>query len=90
MAASISGSAFPVPGFDVGSSEQPDFWKKLMIDDDGPIGPRTGPLTDHANRPRATPDERAKHWLKKNAEAIAYYNAYIDKNGLPLEAYRMF
>ncbi|WP_233799596.1 type II toxin-antitoxin system CcdA family antitoxin [Paraburkholderia sp. HP33-1] len=39
---------------------------------------------------RATSDRRAELWLKENAEAIAYYNDYIEKNGLPLENYRKF
>jgi hypothetical protein len=35
-------------------------------------------------------DRRAEAWLKENAEAIAYYNDYIEQHGLPLETYRMF
>ncbi|RKE38547.1 post-segregation antitoxin CcdA [Paraburkholderia sp. BL23I1N1] len=35
-------------------------------------------------------DERAARWQKENAEAIACYNDYIEKNGLPLDEFRMF
>ena len=39
---------------------------------------------------RAVSDKRAEVWLKENAEAIAGYNDYIEKNGLPLDEFRMF
>lgn len=29
-------------------------------------------------------------WLAENAEAIASWNDYVDKNGLPLAKYRQF
>jgi len=29
-------------------------------------------------------------WLEENAEAIQSWNVWIEKNGLPLEEYRMF
>lgn len=46
--------------------------------------------TAEASLAKAVSDERAARWLKENAEAIACYNAYIEKNGLPLEEFRMF
>lgn len=39
---------------------------------------------------KAVSEARAARWQEENAEAIAYYNDYIEKNGLPLDAYRMF
>lgn len=39
---------------------------------------------------RAVSEKRAEVWLKENAEAIACYNDYIEKNGLPLDEFRMF
>ena len=38
---------------------------------------------------KAVSDKRAEVWLKENAEAIACYNDYIEKNGLPLDEFRM-
>lgn len=32
----------------------------------------------------------AEKWLEDNAEAIKSVNDWVDKNGLPLEKYRMF
>jgi len=32
----------------------------------------------------------AEKWLEDNAEAIKSINEWVDKNGLPLEKYRMF
>lgn len=39
---------------------------------------------------KAVSDKRAELWLKENAEAIAYYNAYVEQQGLPLDDFRMF
>ena len=39
---------------------------------------------------KAVSDKRAEVWLKENAAAIESYNEYVEKNGLPLEQYRMF
>ena len=39
---------------------------------------------------RAVSEKRAEVWLKENSEAIACYNDYIEKNGLPLDEFRMF
>ncbi len=33
---------------------------------------------------------RTEAWKRENAEAIAAYNDYIEKYGLPLEKYRKF
>ncbi len=33
---------------------------------------------------------KTEAWKRENAEAIAATNRYIEENGLPLEAYRMF
>ncbi|MEX3949824.1 type II toxin-antitoxin system CcdA family antitoxin [Paraburkholderia sp. EG287B] len=38
---------------------------------------------------RAIADRRAELWLKENADAIAYSNAYVEEHGLPLGEYRM-
>jgi post-segregation antitoxin (ccd killing protein) len=35
-------------------------------------------------------DEWVALWEKENAEAIACYNDYIEKNGLPLDQLRIF
>lgn len=33
---------------------------------------------------------RETRWLEENREAIDSYNAWVEKNGLPLAKYRMF
>jgi antitoxin CcdA len=33
---------------------------------------------------------RDDKWIVENREAIQFWNDYVDKNGLPLEKYRMF
>ena len=34
--------------------------------------------------------KRAELWLAENGEAFACWNAYVEKNGLPLAKYRSF
>jgi len=34
--------------------------------------------------------ERNRRWKEENREAIAEWNAYVAKNGLPLERFRQF
>ncbi len=34
--------------------------------------------------------ERARRWREENAEAIAFWNDYVDRDGLPLARYRQF
>jgi post-segregation antitoxin (ccd killing protein) len=41
-----------------------------------------------AARPRIS--EQGRKWLEENAEAIKSINEWVEKNGLPLEKYRMF
>lgn len=33
---------------------------------------------------------RAEQWREENREAIQYWNAHVDKHGLPLGQFRMF
>lgn len=33
---------------------------------------------------------RAEAWKRENADAIAYWNTYIEENGLPLAEFRQF
>lgn len=33
---------------------------------------------------------RADKWLEENREALDSYNAWVEKNGLPLEKHRLF
>jgi antitoxin CcdA len=35
-------------------------------------------------------EKRTESWLKDNAKAFDCWNAYIEKNGLPLQTYRSF
>jgi post-segregation antitoxin (ccd killing protein) len=35
-------------------------------------------------------EARARVWLEENGAALESYNAYIEKNGLPLKRYRKF
>jgi hypothetical protein len=42
-----------------------------------------------AKRPSGISAEGRK-WLEENAEAIKSMNEWVEKNGLPLEKYRMF
>jgi len=39
---------------------------------------------------RALADIKAAQWRMTNADAIQSYNAYVEKNGLPLAKYRQF
>ena len=39
---------------------------------------------------KAVAEKRAELWLKDNRAAIESSNAYVEKQGLPLEKYRMF
>jgi antitoxin CcdA len=35
-------------------------------------------------------ETRAERWRRENAEAIASFNDYVERNGLPLARYRPF
>jgi antitoxin CcdA len=39
---------------------------------------------------RAVAEKRAELWVAENAEAFECWNAYVEKNGLPLAKYRTF
>lgn len=39
---------------------------------------------------RAVKAEKERRWLEENAEAMAAYNATVDREGLPLEAFWTF
>ena len=39
---------------------------------------------------QAVAKRRAERWLEENAAAIDSYNDYVEKNGLPLETFRLF
>ena len=39
---------------------------------------------------KAVAEKRAELWLKENVKAFDCWNAYVEKNGLPLEKYRSF
>lgn len=39
---------------------------------------------------RAISREEAKRWAEENAEVVRSWNAYVEKNGLPLRKYRTF
>lgn len=39
---------------------------------------------------RAIADAKNEAWRKENASALASSNAWVEKNGLPLESYRQF
>ena len=34
--------------------------------------------------------ERRRRWLQQNQDALDDYNSYVERNGLPLAAYRQF
>lgn len=38
----------------------------------------------------AVSNAKAEQWKRENAEAIESSNAWVEKNGLPLEKYRQF
>ena len=38
----------------------------------------------------AVAEEKARRWRQENREAIEHYNAWVEENGLPLEAHRVF
>ena len=39
---------------------------------------------------KAVAEKRAEIWREENKEAFECWNAYVEKNGLPLEKYRSF
>jgi antitoxin CcdA len=39
---------------------------------------------------QAVAKRRAERWVEENAAALDSYNAYVEKNGLPLERSRLF
>ncbi len=39
---------------------------------------------------QAVAEKRAELWVKENAKAFECWNAYVEKNGLPLAKYRSF
>ncbi|MDA9009141.1 type II toxin-antitoxin system CcdA family antitoxin [Alphaproteobacteria bacterium] len=39
---------------------------------------------------QAVKKAKEEAWLRENQKAIDCYNDYIDKNGLPLDSYRLF
>ena len=39
---------------------------------------------------RAVAEKRAELWVAENAKAFECWNAYVEKNGLPLAKYRSF
>ncbi len=43
-----------------------------------------------AAEPRAAAGKCAEFWVAQNRKAFECWNAYVDKNGLPLAAYRSF
>jgi antitoxin CcdA len=43
-----------------------------------------------ADLAKAVADKRAKLWVKENLKAFDCWNAYVEKNGLPLDKYRSF
>ena len=38
----------------------------------------------------ATKAEEARRWKEENRAAFEYWNIWVEKNGLPLEKYRLF
>ena len=47
-------------------------------------------LVAEAGVARAVAEKRAELWVAQNQKAFECWNAYVDKNGLPLAAYRSF
>ena len=43
-----------------------------------------------AAEPRAAAEKCAEFWVAQNRKAFECWNVYVDKNGLPLAAYRSF
>lgn len=41
-------------------------------------------------RARLSISDQGRKWLEENSEAIKSINEWVEKNGLPLEKYRMF
>jgi antitoxin CcdA len=39
---------------------------------------------------QAVREKRAERWLQENRAALESYNEYVEKNGLPLDKYRLF
>ena len=49
-------------------------------------------LSEHCQKALAAEVKREheRRWKEENREAIELHNAWVEKNGLPLEKYRMF
>lgn len=47
-------------------------------------------LASNRGLEQAVKQARAERWLEENREALDSYNAWVEKNGLPLEKYRLF
>lgn len=47
-------------------------------------------LAATAGLERAVAKRRAEHWLNENGAALESYNRFVEKNGLPLEKFRLF
>ena len=39
---------------------------------------------------QAVAKRRAENWLEENEAALDSYNSYVERNGLPLEKFRLF
>ena len=53
------------------------------------FGANVSPAAE-AGLAKTVSEKRAELWLKNNEDAIASSNAYVEKNGLPLEKFRPF
>ena len=47
-------------------------------------------LAAAAGLEEAVAKRRAERWIEENRGALDSYNAYVERNGLPLEKFRLF
>ena len=60
-----------------------------VVDAARTLGLNLSQISEAALR-EATRTEQARRWKEENREAIEGWNRWVEKNGLPLEKYRLF
>jgi len=61
----------------------------LLVDEARELGVNIS-LAATSGLEQAVAKRRAERWMNENASALASYNQYVEKNGLPLEKWRLF
>ena len=62
---------------------------RQLLDDARALGVNVSRAAE-AGLTRALKEAREAAWKRENADSIAYWNAYVEENGLPLADLRQF